>query len=289
MITRVPGILVGHWTDPTGRTGCTVVLCPPGTVGSGEVRGGAPGTRETDLLRPGTLVQEVHAVLLTGGSAFGLAAADGVMRYLEERGVGFETPAARVPIVPAAVLYDLGVGDAAARPGPEQGYLACAAASADVPEGTVGAGTGATVAKLRGPEGAASGGIGTASVQEGDLVVGAIAAVNALGEVIDDAGAVLVGSSVPAQTEAVPEGGGTNTTLVIVATNATLSKERANLLSQAAHDGIERAIRPAHTLWDGDTAFALATGSVPADQRQLERLGIDVVAEAIRRGCAVGR
>ena len=289
MITRVPGILVGHWTDPTGRTGCTVVLCPPGTVGSGEVRGGAPGTRETDLLRPGTLVQEVHAVLLTGGSAFGLAAADGVMRYLEEQGVGFETPAARVPIVPAAVLYDLGVGDAAARPGPEQGYLACAAASADVPEGSVGAGTGATVAKLRGPEGAASGGIGTASVQEGDLVVGAIVAVNALGEVIDDAGAVLVGSSIPPQTEAVPEGGGTNTTLVIVATNATLSKERANLLSQAAHDGIERAIRPAHTLWDGDTAFTLATGSVPADQRQLERLAIDVVAEAIRRGCAVGR
>jgi len=228
-------------------------------------------------------------VLLTGGSAFGLAAADGVMRYLEERGVGLETPAARVPIVPAAVLYDLGVGDPNARPGPEQGYLACAAASADVPEGTVGAGTGATVAKLRGSEGAASGGIGTAAVQEGDLVVGAIAAVNAFGEVIDDAGDVLVGSSVPAQTEAAPEGGGTNTTLVIVATNAALSKERANLISQAAHDGIERAVRPAHTLWDGDTAFALATGAVPADQRQLERLAIDVVAEAIRRGCAAGR
>ncbi len=289
MITRVPGILVGHWTDPIGRTGCTVVLCPPGTVGSGEVRGGAPGTRETDLLRPGTLVQEVHAVLLTGGSAFGLAAADGVMRFLEERGVGFETLAVRVPIVPAAVLYDLGVGDPGARPGPEQGYRACAAASADVMEGSVGAGTGATVAKLRGPEGAATGGVGSASVQEGDLIVGAIAAVNALGEVVDDAGDVLVGSSIAAQAVAAPEAGGTNTTLVVVATNAVLSKERAHLLSLAAHDGIERAVRPAHTLWDGDTAFALATGSVPADQRRLEELAIDTVAEAIRRGCGVGR
>src|SRR5947207_14584373 len=129
MITRVPGILVGHWTDPTGRTGCTVVLCPPGTVGSGEVRGGAPGTRETDLLRPGMLVQEVHAVLLTGGSAFGLAAAQGVVRFLEEWGVGFETGVARVPIVPAAVLFDLAVGDPEARPGPDHGYAACEAAA----------------------------------------------------------------------------------------------------------------------------------------------------------------
>src|SRR5205823_11855680 len=148
MITRVPGILVGHWTDPTGRTGCTVVLCPPGTVGSGEVRGGAPGTRETDLLRPGMLVNEVHAVLLTGGSAFGLAAADGVVRFLEERGIGFDAKIARVPIVPAAVLFDLGAGDPTTRPGPVQGYEACAAAGEEVPEGNVGAGTGATVAKL---------------------------------------------------------------------------------------------------------------------------------------------
>src|SRR5438034_11789716 len=132
MITRVPGILVGHWTDPTGRTGCTVALCPPGTIGSGEVRGGAPGTRETDLLRPGTLVQEVNAVLLTGGSAFGLAAADGVMRFLEERGIGFETPVAKVPIVPAAVLFDLGVGDPSARPGVEAGYEACSSATEEV-------------------------------------------------------------------------------------------------------------------------------------------------------------
>lgn len=289
MITRVPRIQVGHWTDPIGRTGCTVILCPPGTVGSGDVRGGAPGTRETDLLRPGTLVKEVHAVLLTGGSAFGLAAADGVMRFLEERGVGFETPAARVPIVPAAVLYDLGVGDPSARPGPEQGYLACWAASADVEEGGVGAGTGGTVAKLRGPEGAAPGGIGSASVQEDDLIVGAIAAVNALGEVTDDAGEVLVGSSIAAESAAAPDGGGTNTTLVVVATNAALSKERAHLLSLAAHDGIERAVRPAHTMWDGDTTFALATGAVPADQRRLEALAIEVVAQAIRRGCGVGR
>jgi len=288
MITDVPGVTVGHWTDPVGLTGCTVILCPPGTVGSGEVRGGAPGTRETDLLRPGTLVQEVHAILLTGGSAFGLAAADGVMRFLEERSVGFETPAARVPIVPAAVLYDLGVGDPTARPGAQQGYEACAAASSTVVEGNDGAGTGATVAKLRGPDGAAPGGVGTASIREGDVMVGVIAAVNALGEVIDDAGEVLVGSSLAADV-APEEGAGTNTTLVVVATNAALSKERAQLLARAAHDGIDRAIRPAHTLWDGDTAFALATGAVPAEQRSLERLAVDAVAEAIRRGCTAGR
>ncbi len=164
MITRVPGIRVGHWTDPVGVTGCTVVLPPPGTVASGEVRGGAPGTRETDLLRPGMLVQEVHAVLLTGGSAFGLAAADGVVRYLEERGIGLDTGVARIPIVPAAVLFDLGCGSAGARPGPEQGHAACeAAVDGAVEEGSVGAGTGATVAKLEGPERAVKGGVGTAS------------------------------------------------------------------------------------------------------------------------------
>jgi L-aminopeptidase/D-esterase-like protein len=282
MITRVPGILVGHWTDPVGLTGCTVVLCPPGTMGSGEVRGGAPGTRETDLLRPGTLVQEVNAVLLSGGSAFGLAAADGVMRFLEERGIGFETTVARVPIVPAAVLFDLGVGDPAARPGAEAGYAACLAASDDVPEGNVGAGTGATVAKLHGPGRAARGGLGTTSVVEGDLVVGALAAVNALGEVLGEDGEVLVGAAPgPEEEPASP-----NTTLVVVATNARLSKERAHLLSVAAHDGIAGAIRPAHTMWDGDTAFALATGAVDADQRMLEDLATGAVMVAIRRAVA---
>jgi L-aminopeptidase/D-esterase-like protein len=287
VITSVPGIRVGHWTDRVGLTGCTVVLCPPGTIGSGEVRGGAPGTRETDLLRPGTLVQEVNAVLLTGGSAFGLAAADGVMRFLEQRGVGFDTRIAPVPIVPAAVLFDLGVGDPGARPTPESGFRACQAATEDVEEGTVGAGTGATVATLRGPEGAVKGGIGTAARTAGEVVVGALAAVNAFGEVLDEDGSVLAGSRVPPATDGAPVGpdpvSGTNTTLVVVATNARLNKERAHLLSLAAHDGLSTAIRPAHTMWDGDTAFALATGGVDARQAEVETLVVEAVGGAIRR------
>ncbi|HCO02566.1 MAG TPA: peptidase S58 [Actinobacteria bacterium] len=308
MITDVPGILVGHWTDLAGLTGCTVVLCPPGTVGSGEVRGGAPGTVETDLLRPGTLVQEVHAVVLTGGSAFGLGAQQGVVRYLEERGIGFDAGVARVPIVPGAVLFDLGVGDPKARPGPNEGYAACLAATAEVAEGNVGAGTGATVAKVNGPGTGVKGGVGTASRREGGLIVGAIAAVNALGEILAEDGSMLAAAPmlapaapsatldltdlpeepVPAPEPTLPglEGGPglTNTTLVVVATNARMSKERAHLLALAAHDGMAAAIRPAHTLWDGDTAFALATGEVEADQRTVERLATEAVQEAIRRG-----
>ena len=275
---------MGHWTDPVGLTGCTVVLCPPGTVGSGEVRGGAPGTRETDLLRPGTLVQEINAVLLTGGSAFGLAAADGVMRFLEEGGVGFDTGLAIVPIVPAAVLFDLGVGDPAARPGPENGYQACLSAGEDVAEGNVGAGTGATVAKLHGVHRGVKGGFGMAAREEGEVVVGALAAVNAFGEVLDENGEVLAAARPGADSEEGAEGGPTNTTLVVVATNAMLSKERANLLARAAHDGISGAIRPAHTMWDGDAVFSLATGEVEADQRSLEEMATQAVMEAIRRG-----
>jgi L-aminopeptidase/D-esterase-like protein len=291
MITDVPGIRVGHWTDPVALTGCTVVLCPEGTVGSGDVRGGAPGTRETDLLRPGMLVEEVQAVLLTGGSAFGLAAADGVVRWLEEQGRGFDAGVARVPIVPAAVLFDLGIGDPSVRPGPEQGYAACRAASDAVPEGNVGAGTGATVAKLRGPDGAVKGGVGTAAQRAGDLVVAALAAVNALGEVIEEDGSILARSRVPeaaagAAGPANPDqtAFGTNTTLVVVATNGRLSKERAHLLAGAAHEGIGAAVRPTHTLHDGDTVFTLATGGIDAAQREVERLAVSVVAEAIRRG-----
>ena len=275
---------MGHWTNPVGLTGCTVILCPPGTTGSGEVRGGAPGTRETDLLRPGTLVAEVNAVLLTGGSAFGLAAADGVVRYLEERGVGFDAKVARVPIVPAAVLFDLGAGDPSARPGAAEGYEACAAAGEDVPEGNVGAGTGATVAKLHGPDRALKGGLGTASRQHGELVVGALAAVNAYGEVLDENGVVLAGAGPGEGPDEADSTGPFNTTLVVVATNAKLSKERANLLARAGQDAISEAIRPAHTMWDGDTVFSLATGDVEADQRSLEELAVQVVAEAIRRG-----
>ena len=285
MITHVPGVRVGHWTDPVGMTGCTVVLPPPGTTGSGVVRGGAPGTRETDLLRPGMLVEEVHAILLTGGSAFGLAAADGVMAFLEERGVGFDAGPARVPIVPAAVLFDLGVGDPRARPGPEAGRAACeAAADGAVAEGNVGAGTGATVAKLHGPEHALKSGVGTASRSDGEAVVGALVALNALGEVLDESGEVLAGSRAAPDAGSGGVAGAGNTTLVVVATNAALTKERANLLAQAAHEGISSAIRPAHTIWDGDTAFTLATGEVRADQRTIEALAVDAVADAVRRG-----
>ena len=303
----IPGVRVGHWTDPVGLTGCTVVLCPSGTVGSGEVRGGAPGTRETDLLRPGSLVEEVHAVVLTGGSAFGLAACDGVMRYLEERGVGFHTGVARVPIVPAAVLFDLGLGDSQARPGADAGYRACECAGEDVPEGNVGAGTGATVAKLYGLERGLKGGFGMSVTREGEAVVAALAAVNAFGEVVDDDGRVIAGARGGAAAPTAEEGTGLwerrgapgdasasdspgpqqldllNTTLVVVATNGRLSKQRAHLLSLAAHDGIDRAIRPAHTAWDGDAAFSLATGTIDADQALLEQLAQSSVEQAIRR------
>ena len=295
MITGVPGVRVGHWTDLDGLTGCTVILPPPGTVASGVVRGGAPGTRETDLLRPGMLVEEAHAILLTGGSAFGLAAADGVMAFLEEQGTGFGVGDVRVPIVPAAVLFDLGIGDPLARPGAAAGRAACeAAAGGDVAEGNVGAGTGATVAKLRGREFALKAGLGTSSRSDGDLVVGALAAVNALGEIVDAEGAVVAGSRAPASEEGAGEPdpgtpspgtpGPGNTTLVVVATNARMTKERVHLLAQAAHEGISAAIQPAHTIWDGDTAFALATGGAEADQRAIEAIAVDAVADAIRRG-----
>jgi L-aminopeptidase/D-esterase-like protein len=301
VITDVAGIRVGHWTDARARTGCTVVLPPPGTVGSGEVRGGAPGTRETDLLRPGMLVHEVHAVLLTGGSAFGLAAADGVMRWLEERRIGFDAGAALVPIVPTAVLFDLGVGDGSVRPGPDQGYAACVAATEAFDEGPVGAGAGATVAKLQDRQRGVPGGLGSASVTSERVTVGAIAAVNAVGEVVDDDGNVLVGaqpepSEASDLTEEPPDdlGGaqpplpGTNTTLAVVATDARLSRERAHLLAIAAHDGIARAVRPAHTMWDGDTVFTLATGGVEARQPALEAMVEEALARAIRRAVSGG-
>ena len=299
-MARVTGLRVGHWTDPVGRTGCTVVLCPPGTVGSGEVRGGAPGTRETDLLKPGRLVHEVNAVLLTGGSAFGLGSADGVMRYLEERGIGFDAGVARVPIVPAAVLFDLGVGDRGARPGPDQGYAACLDADrfgpggpeAEGAAGAVGAGAGATVAKLHGPDRAVPGGIGSATEDRDGLVVAALAAVNAFGEIVDDEGGVLAGARPegPETTEGHAGGSGEpgptlpgmNTTLVVVATNARLSRERAHLLALAGHAGLLRAIRPAHTMFDGDTVFSLATGEIDAPQVTVEELAERAVAGAIR-------
>jgi L-aminopeptidase/D-esterase-like protein len=297
VITAVGGIRVGHITDREGITGCTVVLCPQGTVGSGEVRGGAPATRETDLLRPGMLVEEVNAILLTGGSAFGLGAAHGVMRFLEERGIGFNVGVAVVPIVPAAAIFDLGVGDAKARPRASEGYAAAQVASAEVEEGSVGAGTGATVAKMRGAHRAVKGGLGTAAIEDGGLVVGALFVVNAVGEILDEDGGVLAGPR-PADAEEDegagmvppwPDGPWTNTTIGVVATNAKLSKERAQLLAQAAQEGLEVAIRPVHTLWDGDVVFSLATGEVEAPQAMLEELVARAAAEAVRRGVRLAK
>lgn len=274
-ITDVAGISVGHFTESRRPTGCTVVLVPTGAVGGVDVRGAAPGTRETDLLSPVNTVDVVHAVLLSGGSAFGLDAAGGVMRWLEEQGVGVDVGAARVPIVPGAVLFDLLVGDARIRPGADAGYAACQAASHTPPaEGNVGAGTGACVGKVFGHERAMKGGIGTASVTVGGVTVGALIACNALGDVVDpDTGQVLAGARRPdgqglmdirrallAGEAPIPILAGSNTTIGMVATDAKLTKVQANRLAQVAHDGLARAINPVHTVADGDTLFALATG-----------------------------
>jgi len=298
-ITDVPGITVGHATDPVGLTGCTVVLCERGAVGGVDQRGGAPGTRETDLLRPLHLVQEVHAVVLAGGSAYGLAAADGVMRYLEERDVGFDARVAKVPIVPAAVLFDLDLGDAAARPTAEMGYAACQAATAGrIEEGNVGAGTGAYVGKILGARRAMKSGIGSSCASlGGGLSVGAIVAVNAVGDVVDPrSGEVLAGvrklrSDELAGTMETMRGllgkavlrFASNTVIGVVATNARLTKEEINKVAQMAQDGIARAVRPAHTMLDGDTLFAVATGTKRADVNLVGAYAAEVVAESIVR------
>jgi L-aminopeptidase/D-esterase-like protein len=302
-ITDVEGIKVGHTTDSEGITGCTVVLCEAGAVGGVDVRGSAPGTRETDLMRPVNLVQRVHAVVLTGGSAYGLEAATGVMRWLEERGVGFDVGVGVVPIVPAAVLFDLTIGDPRARPDAEAGYQACeAAAGGPVAEGCRGAGTGATVGKLLGPRLATKSGLGTASVRLGKgVVVGAIVAVNAFGDVVDpQAGTIIAGTRNPmgggfANTVRRMQGslgqtilGLGNTTLAVVATNAYLNKEGANKMAQMAHDGLARTIRPAHTMFDGDTIFALATGKRPrrgdgCDPSVVGAAAVEVLSRAVMR------
>lgn len=260
-ITDIPGIRVGHDTNLEAGTGCTIILCDTPAVGGVDVRGGAPATRETDLLRPMNLVEEVNAVVLTGGSAFGLDAASGVMRYLEERGIGFDTGIARVPIVPAAALFDLAFGAANVRPDAEAGYRACIqAASGPVAQGTVGAGTGATVAKMAGPAHMLKGGLGSASVQLPDgTLVGALVVANALGDIVDPATGQVIAGAQPGQgTEAQSPQPFGNTTLAVVATNAALSKVQINRVARMAHDGMAQAIRPAHTLFDGDTVFALA-------------------------------
>jgi L-aminopeptidase/D-esterase-like protein len=302
-ITDVAGIKVGHYTDREGITGCTVVLCEGGAVGGVDVRGSAPGTRETDLMRPVNMVQEVHGMLLTGGSAYGLDAAGGVMRWLEERGIGFSVGVGVVPIVPAAVLFDLTIGDPKARPDADAGYKACQAASdGPVAEGSVGAGTGATVGKLLSPKFATKGGLGTASVKIGKgIVVGAIVAVNAFGDVVDpDTGTILAGTRRPvgggfANTVKQMQGGlgqtilgFANTTLAVVATDAYLTKAGANKVAQMAHDGLARTIRPVHTMLDGDTVFALATGERPkkgkgADPSVVGTAAAEVLAQAVVR------
>ena len=277
-ITDIEGLQVGHAQNTCALTGCTVVLCPRGAIAGAEVRGLAPGTREMALLRPGTLVEEVHAVLLTGGSAFGLAAADGVMRYLEERKIGYDAGVARVPIVPAAVLFDLALGDATVRPDADMGYRACQQArSPNERQGNIGAGTGATVGKVYGLRRAMKAGIGTASLRAGRLTVGARFAVNAFGDVLaPDGNGILAGARALkkdgfADTSTVLASPllrsvlrFRNTVIGVVATNARLDVAQTNNVAAAAHDGLARAIRPAHTLFDGDTVFALSTGRVQA-------------------------
>lgn len=297
-LTDIPGLHVGHWTNRDAATGCTVILCPPdGAVAGVDVRGFAPGTRETALLDPTCMVERVHAVLLSGGSAFGLAAADGIMRWLEERGRGFETGVARVPIVPAAILFDLGVGRADVRPDAAAGYAACDAASADpVAMGSVGAGTGATLGKLNGLGFAMKGGIGSASRHLGSgIVVTALVAVNAVGDVIDPAnGQILAGARGAdggfADSMTILAGrlaqnfsdiAGGNTTLAVVAANVALSKAEATVVARMAHDGLARAIRPIHTSFDGDTVFALATGEIPAPPSLIGAVAADVLTEAV--------
>ena len=318
MALGIEDLAVGHWTDPVGLTGCTVVVPPPGNVAAASVRGGGPGTRETDLLQPQAHVEGASAVLLTGGSAFGLAAAQGVAAWCERRGLGYGRFGRPIPIVPAAVLFDLMVGDWEARPGPAEGEAACLAAStAEGPLGNVGAGMGATVGKTAGPEHMTKGGLGWAVVEAGPVTVGALAAVNAGGDVLNEDGTVLAGARVPggartalrelltaptaaADGEVPPTGGpprrspgppraepvppGGSTTLGVVATNATLTKVEVHRVAVQAHDGMARAILPVHTSFDGDTVFALATQRVPAAMDLVAVLAEEALAAAIRAG-----
>jgi L-aminopeptidase/D-esterase-like protein len=299
-ITDVAGIRIGHFTDTRRPTGCTVVLCEGGAVGGVDVRGSAPGTRETDLLDPLNLVDKVHAIVLSGGSAFGLDTASGVMRYLEEHQVGFETRSGKVPIVPAAILYDLGVGDSKIRPDAAAGFKACeAAASGKVNEGSVGAGAGATVGKAGGGS-PMKGGIGTASIRlPNGIVVGAIVAVNCVGNVIDPkTGRILAGArtrdgrgfvdiiDVYRSGRTTVDNPGEATTIGVVATNAAaFTKAQMKKIAEMSHDGMARAINPAHTMGDGDTMFAISTGTtgLRAEVTVIGALAAEALSEAIVR------
>ncbi len=302
-LTAVPGLKVGHAQADEALTGCTVILCEGGATGGVDQRGGAPGTRETDLLRPVHLVEKVHAILLTGGSAYGLDAAGGVMKYLEERGVGFNVGATVVPIVPAAVIFDLTLGRADVRPDAAMGYAACISASTEpVAEGNVGAGTGATVGKILGLDHGMKAGVGSAALEIGaGVVVGALAVVNVFGDVVDPAtNQIIAGARVDKATlepfadtlrvmramvaRTTPGlAASSNTCIGVVATNAQLSKEQANKLAQMAQTGVARTVRPAHTLYDGDTIFALATGERLADINIVGAFAAEVMTQAVLR------
>ena len=289
-ITDVRGIQVGHAQDQRALTGCTVIVCRKGAVAGVDVRGGAPGTRETDLLDPINLVEKIHAVVLAGGSAFGLDAATGVVRYLEEQKVGLNTGAAKVPIVPASILYDLSLGHADVRPDSAMGYRAAASASSEAPaEGNVGAGTGASVGKMRGMKYAMKSGIGTSSMEINGIIIGALVAVNAVGDVVDPKnGRKIAGLRSGTSLEWMKKNQTrravkSNTVIGVIATNAKLTKAGATKVAQMAHDGLAQSIRPAHTMFDGDTIFALATGEKDADVSMVGAFAAEVMAEAILR------
>ena len=279
-VTEVGGLRVGHWTDAEAQTGCTVVLFPDGTVASGEVRGGAPAEREFALLDPSRTVSRIDALVLAGGSAYGLAAADGVMRFCEERGMGFPTAGGVVPIVVALGLFDLATGDGSVRPGAAEGYAACeAAGAAELVLGRVGAGTGATIAKWEGRDHARPGGLGGAVLRHGELVVGALVAVNAYGDILvpgDDA------PRVPQPPIETAEAAFANTTIGVIVTNAALTKGECLLVAQSGHDGMSRALSPSHSTADGDALVAAATGVVPAEVEPVRSLAAVAVERAIR-------
>ncbi|NUS58073.1 MAG: P1 family peptidase [Streptomycetaceae bacterium] len=283
MAIGVAGVTIGHWTDPVGLTGCTVVVLPDGATGSCEVRGGAPASRELDALAPDKTVATVDAIVLAGGSAFGLAAADGVLRYLEERGRGVPTPAGRVPIVPTLALFDLGVGDPSARPGTEHGYAAATASLGEqVVTGRIGAGTGARVGQWRGPDGRRPGGIGYAERRLGDVVVAAVCAVNAYGDIDDGTGPVAFDSVAQLPPATGFGDARTHTTIGAVVTNARLDKLGCQIVAQGAHDGLARALAPPHTRFDGVAFIAAATGDVDAHVDTVRLMALAATTAAIR-------
>ncbi|MCX6138683.1 MAG: P1 family peptidase [Ignavibacteriales bacterium] len=293
MITEIPGLTVGHYTDIDGMTGCTVILFPPHATASCEVRGSSPGSRELALLAPEKQMQEIHAILLTGGSAYGLGAANGVMQFLAERKIGYPTPYAIIPIVPSAVIFDLNLGRADIFPTPENAYQACASAGAAFAEGNAGAGTGATVGKWSGFTGAMKGGVGSASMCVGDVIVGALAVVNAVGDVIASDGSILAGAQQngrflgeEARMRSLDNERlllrNSNTTLAVAATNVRLSKVDSYRAAQRMHDGMARAVKPCHTTFDGDVSFAVSAGSVSAPIDLVAEMCAEMTAEAIR-------